>query len=164
MDPNVLADQPGLPDSKSASDERAAYLRRLRMETAKSLGLPSDFAGTATVVEERRRSQRYECTGSVEVRLRDSDVRLWGNLRDISLHGCYLEMTTTFPVDTKVKLCLEASGVRVQGTATVRATYPSLGMGMAFDELAVTQQAHLKHILAATAAKRIGSATQLRTG
>ncbi|HEY6302122.1 MAG TPA: hypothetical protein VIX14_03565, partial [Terriglobales bacterium] len=36
-----------------------------------------------------------------------------GTLTDVSLHGCYLEMNTTFPVGTKVKLVLKSFGVRV---------------------------------------------------
>jgi hypothetical protein len=166
MDPNVFAERQGLPeDDNPAAHERASYLRRLRMETAKSLGLPSEVTGAlpATVAKERRCSPRYQCTGSVEIRLKDNDARLWGNLRDISLHGCYVEMTTTFPVDTKVKLCLEAGGVRMQGEATVRATYPSLGMGMCFGELAITEQTRLKQILAAAAEKRSANAGQWRS-
>ena len=76
-------------------------------------------------------------------------MRLWGTLTDISLHGCYVEMNTTFPVDTKVDLVLKSCGVRIQVSGTVRASYPFLGMGVGFGKIEPEQQAHLKELLAA---------------
>jgi hypothetical protein len=60
---------------------------------------------------------------------------MWGTLTDVSLHGCYIEMNTTFPVGTRVQLTLESLGVRVRVPATVRVSYPSLGMGMCFSDI-----------------------------
>ena len=110
-------------------------------------------AASAPAANERRSSPRYQCTGSVELRA-EGGLRLWGTLRDISLHGCYVEMATTFPVGKQVNLALESGGVWVRAGATIRASYPSLGMGMCFIELAATQQLHLKEILAASAENR----------
>ena len=60
---------------------------------------------------------------------------MWGTLTDISLHGCYVEMNATFPVDTKVDLVLKSFGIRIHTPGRVRATYPSLGMGICFAEI-----------------------------
>lgn len=95
-----------------------------------------------------------ECTGSVELRIAGSGLPMRGSLKDISLHGCYVEMPVTCPVGTKVWLAMEADGVRVLAEATIRASYPALGMGMCFAEIAATQQLRLKEILARLAEKR----------
>ncbi len=82
-----------------------------------------------------------------------SDKCMWGTLTNISLHGCYVEMNTTFPVGTKVGVVLKSFGIRIQAPGTVRApgavraTYPSLGMGIGFMELEPDQQANLRELL-----------------
>ncbi len=163
MDPNIQAEQSGLPgDSRREGDDGTAYLRRLKTHDAAPGNIPGSAPEAAPVpsAHERRIGPRYQCTGSAE--LRAGSARLWGTLRDISLHGCYVEMATTFPVGTEVNLALQAAGVWVRTGATIRATYPSLGMGMSFTELAATQKSHLKEILAAVAEKRAILAPQWR--
>ena len=58
---------------------------------------------------------------------------MWGTLTDISLHGCYVEMNATSPIDTKVDLVLKSFGIRIEVSGTVRTSYPFLGMGIGFD-------------------------------
>jgi hypothetical protein len=74
---------------------------------------------------------------------------MWGKLSDVSLHGCYIEMNNTFPVDTRVSLVLEAMRVQVQ--AVVRVSYPFLGMGMCLTEVEFGRQSQLEQLLAAVA-------------
>ena len=99
--------------------------------------------------KERRRSPRFRCSGSAEFRVEGTDVRMWGTLSDVSLHGCYVEMNNTFPVDTRVNLLLEVLGVRAQMRAVVRVSYPFLGMGLCFSEIEPGQQVQLEQLLAA---------------
>ncbi len=87
----------------------------------------------------------------MEFRAEGDDVRMWGTLTDVSLHGCYVEMNTTFPVGTKVNLVLKSFGVRIQTPGEVRATYPFLGMGIRFAEIEPEQQLQLKQLLDALA-------------
>ena len=93
------------------------------------------------------------CSGSVEFRAEGSDVRMWGTLTDVSLHGCYVEMNTTFPVNTKVDLVLKSFGIRIQAPGTVRTSYPFLGMGICFAEIEPEQQLQLKQLLAVLAGR-----------
>ena len=74
---------------------------------------------------------------------------MWGTVTDVSLHGCYVEMNTTFPVGTKVDLVLKSFGIRIETPGTVRASYPFLGMGICFAEIEPVQQTQLKQLLAA---------------
>jgi hypothetical protein len=76
---------------------------------------------------------------------------MWGTLSDVSLHGCYIAINNTFPVDTRVSLVLEAMGVRVQLQAVVRVSYPFLGMGMCLTEVEFGRQSQLEQLLAAVA-------------
>jgi hypothetical protein len=78
---------------------------------------------------------------------------MWGTVTDVSLHGCYVEMNTTFPVDTKVGLVLKSFGIRIEAPGTVRASYPFLGMGICFAEIEPAQQLQLKQLLAALAGR-----------
>lgn len=163
MDPNIETEEPGLSRERAQPENNVEYLRRLKTQPADEASL----SRTAGAVEpripiqqsppagrERRRSPRFLCSGSVEFQAADSDVRVWGNLSDISLHGCYVEMSTTFPVGTNVSLTLESLGVRVQTQAVVRLSYPFLGMGLCFTEIEPGQQLQLEHLLSALAGER----------
>jgi len=76
---------------------------------------------------------------------------MWGTLTDVSLHGCYMEMNTTFPVGTKVDLVLKSFGIRIQARGTVRTSYPFLGMGICFAEIEPGQKLQLTQLLDALA-------------
>jgi PilZ domain len=157
VDPHIYPEQPGLSPDSSEGKDGVKNLRLLKGEAAE--GEPAGAAGRAPAAtdapafKERRRSPRLRCSGSVEFRAEGSDVRMWGTLTDVSLHGCYVEMNTTFPVNTKVDLVLKSFGIRIQTPGTVRATYPFLGMGICFADIEPGQQLQLKQLLAALAGR-----------
>jgi hypothetical protein len=144
----------GLTQDFSNGDEGVDYLRRLKgaPADADARGGGEDPAAANSVAnsvawKERRQSPRLRCSGSAEFRTAASDVRIWGTVTDISLHGCYVQMNTTFPVGTKVDLVLKSFGVRIEAPGTVRASYPFLGMGICFAEIQLVQRLHLKDLL-----------------
>lgn len=160
MDPHIRADEIGLSPDSNTGDEPANYLRRLKgngvgttPDDASGKGGKAIAAAAKPAFKERRQVPRIRCSGSVEFHADGTDVRMWGTLTDISLHGCYVEMNTTFPVDTKVHLVLKSFGVRVQARGTVRATYPFLGMGIVFTEIDREQQLQLEQFLASLAGR-----------
>jgi hypothetical protein len=148
------------PDSNNG-DEGVDYLRRLKGSAPE--GAPADAAARGggeapadaknVAWKERRQSPRLRCSGSAEFRTEASDVRIWGTVTDVSLHGCYVEMNTTFPIGTKVDLVLKSFGIRIETPGTVRASYPFLGMGICFAEIEPAQQLQLKQLLAALAGR-----------
>lgn len=165
MDPHVFSEQPGLtPDSKK-SDDGVNYLRKLKTQ-AGGEETPSPVSSGASAAPlhalysgpERRRNPRFRCAGSVEFKAEGSDVRMWGTMSDVSLHGCYVEISTTFPVDTKVDLILDALGIRVHAKGTVRVSYPFLGMGIRLTEIEPGQQLQLEQLLAVLAGSNEPSA------
>src|SRR6266446_1068390 len=160
VEPRIYRAQPDLASDFGNGEEGVDYLRRLRGAAVE--GAPADAAvkgGEAPAVAdsvawiERRKSPRLRCSGSAEVRTEGSDVCRWGTVTDISQHGCYVEMNTTFPVGTKVNLVLKSFGIRIETPGEVRASYPSLGMGICFAEMQPVQQLHLKDLLTALAGR-----------
>jgi hypothetical protein len=161
VDPNIHPEQPVFSPDPAKGDEAVSYLRRLKGDLADAKPLVATKAtGAATAAapavdwKERRQSPRLRCSGSAEFRTADSDVRMWGTLTDVSLHGCYVEMNTTFPVGTKVDLVLKSFGIRIHSPGTVRATYPLLGMGIGFTEMDIEEHQRLKQLLASLAGQK----------
>jgi PilZ domain len=161
VDPHISPERTGLSPDLSKSEEAVNYLRRLKAPVAE--GVPSGTAargegktGATTMGPgfiERRKSPRLRCSGSAEFRAEGSDVRMWGTLKDVSLHGCYVEMNATFPVDTKVDLVLKSFGIQIRTAGRVRATYPSLGMGICFADIEPCEEMQLKQLLGALAGR-----------
>jgi c-di-GMP-binding flagellar brake protein YcgR len=55
-------------------------------------------------------------------------------LTDLSLGGCYLDVTAPFPVSTRVTLLMRASGVELRAEGIVRVMHPEKGMGVEFTQ------------------------------
>jgi hypothetical protein len=141
-------------------NDSIAYLKALRQMSgsqdaaAAAPGREPQVPGAAAQVGERfegaekRRSPRYKCEGSAEMREEGCDVRTWASFSDVSLHGCYIEAQATYPVGTVLHLKLETNGVRVETQGTVRVAYPYLGMGIAFTEESDEIRSRLRELLA----------------
>jgi hypothetical protein len=144
-------------------DEGTAYLRALKQATgalsgaaaapAREQGRLIDNLSTVQGSEsfqgaEKRRSPRYKCEGSVQLREEGCDVRTWSTFTDISLNGCYVEAQATYPAGTLLHMKLESNGIRVEIKGKVRISYPYLGMGIAFEEISEDNATHLKQLLA----------------
>jgi hypothetical protein len=127
----------------------ADYLRRLREDIEHPhVSQPSTVTAEADETPgERRRNPRYKCEGSAEFRVGGSDVRTWGTFTDISMNGCYVEMTATFPVGSIVDLGLELKGLRARVSGEVRVSYPLLGMGIAFRDVSPQDQQGLEEMI-----------------
>lgn len=144
------------------NNESISYLRALKQSGASQAAASAPAtktdsanpdAGNASPAEqfqgaEKRRSPRYKCAGSAEIREDGRDVRTWATFTDISLHGCYLEAQATYPAGTSLHLKLEANGIVVETKGNVRVTYPYLGMGIAFEGISEENQARLRRLLA----------------
>jgi hypothetical protein len=138
-------------------NEGISYLKALRQTggaSAAAAAPAGDHVSEATSstsqpigVAERRRTPRYKCEGSVEMRQEGREVHTWASFKDVSLHGCYVEATATYPVGTVLHLKLEANGFQVLAKGVVRVTYPFLGMGIALTEMTDDDRTRLKELL-----------------
>jgi hypothetical protein len=144
-------------------NEGTAYLRALKQATGAPSGAaaapahepdrPIDNLSTAQSGDsfqgaEKRRSPRYKCEGSAQLREEGCDVRTWSTFTDVSLNGCYVEAQATYPAGTLLHMKLEANGIRVETKGKVRISYPYLGMGIAFEGTSDENVARLKQLLA----------------
>jgi hypothetical protein len=147
------------------TNEGVAYLRALKQSVgpvAATAAAPARTAGSEKRADssaaaadsgerfqgaEKRRSPRYKCEGSAELREDGREVRTWATFSDVSLHGCYVEAQATYPVGTILHMKLEANGFRVETEGNVRVNYPYLGMGIAFVEMSEQNLEQLRGLL-----------------
>ncbi len=115
-------------------------------EPSPAAGAPSG-AATSTGTAEKRKSARYRCQGSAHIREIDSGVAMWTTFTDISLHGCYVEATTTYRVGGLLAMKLDANGYRVEATGEVRVAYPNLGMGISFTTMSEEDRERLRQLV-----------------
>jgi len=143
------------------NDAGAAYLAALKQSTVPQVGgaaaarapevPPSSGTRTGGANPrgsvDKRRSPRYRCQGSAHIREIDSGVSIWTTFTDISLHGCYVEATTTCRVGVVLALKLEANGFRVEAAGEVRVAYPNLGMGISFTKVSEEDRERLRELV-----------------
>jgi CheY-like chemotaxis protein len=68
-------------------------------------------------------------------------------LTDLSLGGCYLDVTAPFPVSTRVTLLMRANGVELRAEGIVRVMHPEKGMGVEFTQSTPEHRALLEKFL-----------------
>jgi PilZ domain len=68
-------------------------------------------------------------------------------LTDLSLGGCYLEISSPFPVSTRVTLSMRAGGIDLKTEGVVRIMHPDKGMGVEFTQSTPEHRALLEKFL-----------------
>src|SRR6202050_196180 len=68
-------------------------------------------------------------------------------LTDLSLGGCYLEISSPFPVSTRVTLSMRAGGIDLRTEGVVRIMHPDKGMGVEFTQSTPEHRALLEKFL-----------------
>lgn len=132
-----------MPDDKSAG---ASYLNALEQPTPQAAGAaPARVPGSPS--REKRRSLRYPCQGSAQLRENSSGMSTWATFTDISLQGCYVEAMSNFPVGARLTITLEVNGYRVTCGGEVRVAYPGVGMGIAFAVIGEEPRERLRELL-----------------
>ena len=62
----------------------------------------------------------------------EQDAPVPGELTDLSLHACYLKMSTPFPLHARVALVMRVGLLDVRAEGVVRVVHPETGMGVEF--------------------------------
>jgi hypothetical protein len=83
---------------------------------------------------ERRESARFRCQNSVEIHTREG-ASFWGTLADLSLGGCYAEMSLPLQPGTKLKVGIWLGQTKAWAEAQVAHRTPGLGIGLKFVEI-----------------------------
>jgi c-di-GMP-binding flagellar brake protein YcgR len=68
-------------------------------------------------------------------------------LTDLSLGGCYLEISSPFPVSTRVTLSMRAADMELRSEGVVRVMHPEKGMGVEFTQTTTEHRALLEKFL-----------------
>ena len=68
-------------------------------------------------------------------------------LTDLSLGGCYLEVNSPFPVNTKIVLSMRVSDLEVRAEGAVRVMHPEIGMGIEFTQRTSEQRQHVERFI-----------------
>jgi hypothetical protein len=139
----------------TTSSSAAPAPARIDDAAASAKGEPSNFNRGVFSNADKRRSPRYKCEASAEIREKGKDIRSWAACKDISMHGCYVETATAYPVGAVLTMKIDAQNFRIQVQAEVRVSYPHLGMGLAFTQMAEQDRTRLKEMLRTIASPSI---------
>jgi hypothetical protein len=68
-------------------------------------------------------------------------------LTDLSLGGCYLEISSPFPPRTRIVLSMRAGDLELRVEGVVRVMHPELGMGVEFTQATAEQRSHVEKFI-----------------
>ncbi len=120
------------------------------------LEVPAEFAweGSGTQVglrfldsspEVARQLREWLGRNTPDAEKDDPPVRC--QLTDLSLGGCYLEISSPFPVSSRVTLSMRAAGVELRSEGVVRVMHPDKGMGVEFTQTTAEHRVLLETFL-----------------
>jgi c-di-GMP-binding flagellar brake protein YcgR len=143
-----------LPDRKRASGQWQIVFTLPGTKT--SLELPAELAweGSSTQAglrfqqvppEAARQLREWLKQNSPDAEQDDPPIRC--QLTDLSLGGCYLEISSPFPVSSRVTLSMRAAGVEIRVQGVVRVMHPDRGMGVEFTQNTPEHRAALEKFL-----------------
>lgn len=92
---------------------------------------------------ERRKHPRYRCQLSAEIHIQGGPS-FWGNLADLSVGGCYMEMPLPLETGTKLKMALWLGQDRVWAEGDVAHRTPGFGVGVRFTEIAEADRERIR--------------------
>jgi hypothetical protein len=87
------------------------------------------------VEQERRRTPRYPFIATAEVLAEPSGSSTAARVTELSLYGCYLEMSSPLEQGTKATIKIYAEGKFFEAHATVVYSQPNQGMGVSFQSV-----------------------------
>jgi c-di-GMP-binding flagellar brake protein YcgR len=111
--------------------------------TEAALELPAEFAWEGTGEQAGLRFQQIspEATHQMREWLKQNspdeeqdDPPIRCQLTDLSLGGCYLEISSPFPASSRVTLSMRVADVEVRAHGVVRIMHPDKGMGVEFTQ------------------------------
>jgi hypothetical protein len=86
--------------------------------------------------EDRRRSPRFSCGGRAEINcLPSTGIILPGTIRDLSLHGCWVEASLPIDCGARAEIVLRVNSASFRALGTVRAIRGRSGAGVEFAHL-----------------------------
>ncbi len=121
-----------------------------------SLELPAEFAWEGTSDQAGLRFQQISPEATLQLRewlkrnsseAEQDDPPIRCQLTDLSVGGCYLEISSPFPVSSRVALSMRAGEVEVRAQGVVRIMHPDKGMGVEFTQATPEHRAAVEKFL-----------------
>ncbi len=97
---------------------------------------------------QQRAAKRCQMVATVEVTDVESNTRLSARTSEIAIGGCYVDAMNPFPVGTIVKVRISRDRGAFEANGKVVYCDSTMGMGIAFTELAPEQRSLLEDWLA----------------
>jgi c-di-GMP-binding flagellar brake protein YcgR len=97
--------------------------------------------------EERRKYLRTRTAVQIEFKTESAAVASRAETADLSLGGCYVEMSFTLQVGSKLDLILWVEDERLATRGIVVTHHPQFGNGIEFLEMSAPDQEKLAHFL-----------------
>jgi c-di-GMP-binding flagellar brake protein YcgR len=124
--------------------------------TETELALAAEFAWEGTKSQAGLRFQQLAPEAAHQLRewlkqnspdAEQDDPPIRGQLTDLTLGGCYLEISSPFPVSSCVTLSMRAAAVEVRAQGVVRVMHPDKGMGVEFTQATPEHRAAVEKFL-----------------
>jgi len=124
--------------------------------TSTPLEIPADFAWEGAKeqaglrflqisTEVTRQLREWLRQNSPDAEQDDPPIRC--QLTDLSVGGCYLEISSPFPASSRLILSMSAGGLEVRAQGVVRVMHPDVGMGVEFTQNTPEHRAALEKFL-----------------
>jgi hypothetical protein len=84
---------------------------------------------------ERRREPRFPFIAMAEIVDEKENARTSSRVSDLSMHGCYVELSNPFPQGTNVTVEIYTDSEFLEAHATVAFLEPKQGMGLTFRDM-----------------------------
>jgi len=84
---------------------------------------------------DRRRTPRYPFVATAEIVEISSGTRMYARVSDLSLYGCYLDMSNPLPSGAHVFVKIFTDADFFEAEASVVYSQPNLGVGLAFRDV-----------------------------
>ncbi len=104
----------------------------------------SDDTVRARTVNERRQHPRRRCSLSVELHPATQENRIWGRVADVSLGGCFVEMSSPLKEGTQLRLALWIQEKKIWALGKVAGVRLGAGVGIQFLEMKDEDRDQLK--------------------
>ena len=104
----------------------------------------ADDAVKARAINERRQNPRMRCSLSVELHPATQENRIWGRVADISLGGCFVEMSSPVKEGTQLRLALWLDDKKIWARGKIAGVRLGSGVGIQFLEMKDEDRDQLK--------------------
>ncbi len=97
--------------------------------------------------QERRRTPRFPFVATAEVVDTSSGTGVTARVSELSLYGCYIDMTNPLPEGTSIMVKIYSGGRHLDAAGKVVYSAPNLGIGVSFHDVGVHSLIVLKEWL-----------------